>query len=164
MAVTQKYAERESFWLVLKRESGIEFLYFGMPGEIRESILVRAFKVKTGISEKRPTPLPYLVGREYWTITGKYDSHNNPETAPYFLSLDIPVSVEPPFGPEPYLECNGQCNWETPGAFGLHGVAGNPVRLSSDDPGSSGCIRHSDADITYLYALISAGNRYYVIP
>ena len=51
----------------------------------------------------------------------------------------------------PYTECNGQCNWILPGAFGLHGVNGDLSRLSIENPGSSGCIRHSDEDITYLY-------------
>lgn len=45
----------------------------------------------------------------------KVEAVDNPETAPYFLTLDIPVSDEEPFGPAPYLECDGQCNWVLPG-------------------------------------------------
>lgn len=81
------------------------------------------------------------------------------------LTLNIPVSDTEPFGPEPYLECNGQCNWILPGAFGLHGSGGNPEKLSSTDPGSSGCIRHTDEDITYLYNILDhqkAEIRYYI--
>lgn len=81
------------------------------------------------------------------------------------MSLDIPISEEAPFGPRPYLECDGQCNWELPGKFGLHGVGGDNRRLSMDDPGSSGCVRHKDEDIRYLYNLLDPGKseiRYYV--
>ena len=91
---------------------------------------------------------------------------DNPETAPFFLTLDIPAPETEPYGPVPYEECGGQCYWVVPGAFGLHGVAGNPSKLSREDPGSSGCIRHSDEDITYLYSLLSPAKekiRYYVV-
>ncbi len=138
-------------------------LYFGQAGNISASVLVRTFRVKTGVPGERPTPLPRLVGREYWIITGKYDAHQNPETSPYFIALDVPVSDELPFGPQPYLECGGQCNWEVPGEFGLHGVGGNATKLSSGDPGSSGCIRHSDEDITYLFNIVGGGEKYYVL-
>ena len=110
--------------------------------------------MKTGNPGERPTPLPQLLGRQYWLVNGKYETKDNPETAPYFLSLDIPVSEEEPFGPNAYPECEGGCNWILPGSFGLHGVAGNMEKLSADDPGSSGCIRHFDEDITYLYNLL----------
>lgn len=146
--------ESSEYWFLLKRASNKEFLYKGIPGDLKSSTLQKTFTVKTGIPNKRPTPLPQLLGREYWLITAKQSSHDNPETAPYFLTLDIPTSLEEPYGPSPYDECNGQCNWIIPGAFGLHGVNSNLDKLSSNDPGSSGCIRHRDEDITYLYNLL----------
>jgi len=156
---------KPSYWFMLHRKSNIEYLYLGKPGKPEESELIRKFSVKTGIPGERPTPLPELVGREYWVLTDKIPTSSY-ETAPYFLILDVPVPSVAPFGPAPYLECGGkQCNWQVPGYFGLHGVAGIPERLSEEDPGSSGCIRHSDDDITYLYELLNpkAGEiRYYV--
>lgn len=79
--------------------------------------------------------------------------------------LDIPFNDEYPYGPTPYNECNGQCNWQLPGSFGLHGIAGDSSKLLAENPGSSGCIRHSDEDITYLYHLLSPEQqevRYYI--
>lgn len=64
-----------------------------------------------------------------------------------------------------YLECDGKCNWEIPGAFGLHGVAGDESRLSNLDSGSSGFVRHSDSDITFLYNTLHPEQdeiRYYI--
>lgn len=154
-----------SYWFMLHRKSNKEFLYLGQPGKIQESQLVKTFIVKTGVPNQKPTPLPKLLGREYWLIVDEMESLENPETAPYFLTLDIPVTEEEPFGPTRYGECNGQCNWEIPGAFGLHGVNGDLSRLSKGNPGSSGCIRHSDEDITYLYNLLDPWSmeiRYYV--
>ena len=93
------------------------------------------------------------------------DAKDNTETAPYFLTLDIPVSEEEPYGPSPYLECNGQCNWTLPGYFGLHGVNGDETKLSDKNQGSSGCVRHSDEDITYLFNLLEPEKeeiRYYI--
>jgi len=151
--------------MLLERKSNREFLYFGIPGDTAKSRRERIFRVKTGIPGERPTPLPQLLGREYWLITKKYSSDENPETAPYFLELDIPVGENAPFGPIPYLECDGQCDWIVPGAFGLHGSNGDPSRLSDENPGSSGCIRHKDEDIRYLYNLLTPENkrvRYYV--
>lgn len=157
---------KPAYWFMLHRKSNIEYLYLGEPGNQQKSQLIKKFQVKTGIPGERPTPLPELVGREYWVLTDKMEAFNNPETAPYFLVLDVPTPSEPPFGPEPYLECSGeQCNWELPGYFGLHGIAGNPDKLSDEDPGSSGCVRHTDEDITYLYDLLdpeSGEIRYYV--
>ncbi len=156
---------KPSYWLLLHRKSNNEYLFLGTPGKENESKLIKTFKVKTGIPNQTPTPLPALLGRKYWIITDEEKSNYNPETAPYFLTLDIPVSEDVPFGPTPYLECNGQCNWNIPGYFGLHGVGGNPTKLSQDDPGSSGCIRHSDEDITYLFNLLDPKKeeiRYYV--
>jgi len=163
---------KPSYWLLLHRKSNVEFLYSGDPGQKDKSILLKIFVVKTGIPRQSPTPLPKLLGREYWVITEKIDSSDNPETAPYFLSLDIPVLEEPPFGPEPYLECLDpltgeakQCNWILPGDFGLHGVNGDEEKLSDQDHGSAGCIRHSDRDIAYLYNLLNPKNeeiRYYI--
>lgn len=153
------------YWLELKRKSNLEFLYFGEPGNKDKSNVIKTFQVKTGIPGERPTPLPSLLGREYWLITAKSETKDNPEIAPYFLSLDIPVIEEPPFGPQPYLECSGQCNWILPGYFGLHGVSGDLAKLSEDDPGSSGCVRHADEDITILYNLLNPeteGIRYYI--
>ncbi len=156
---------KQEYWLLLFRKSNREYLYFGVPGDKIHSSLKKAFIVKTGIPGERPTPLPEKLGRKYWLITDKSVSVDNPETAPYFLTLDIPVSDTAPYGPYPYEECEGQCNWKLPGAFGLHGVNGDKSRLSVDDPGSSGCIRHSDEDITYLYTILDpkvSPVRYYI--
>src|SRR3989344_9586887 len=109
---------KNSYWLLLYRKSNIEFLYYGYSGNVHNSILLKIFKVKTGIPGERPTPRPELLGRKYWLVTDKLESKDNPETAPYFLTLDIPVSETEPFGPQPYLECSDpysgevkQCNW-----------------------------------------------------
>lgn len=153
------------FWFVLHRQSNKEELLHGILGDRGQSTIVREFIVKTGIPGERPTPLPQLLGREYWLLTKKSESFENPETSPYFLSLDIPVSEEAPFGPTPYAECQGQCNWQLPGEFGLHGVGGDDTKLAVENPGSSGCIRHTDADITYLYSLFDPTTqeiRYYI--
>ena len=155
----------ESYWFKLHRKSNKEDLYYGIPGVAEQSTLIKIFDVKSGIPGKRPTPLPNLLGHEYWLITKKEDSSTNPETAPYFLTLNIPTSDTAPFGPENYNECNGQCNWEKPGFFGLHGVGGDPSRLDANNQGSSGCIRHRDEDIVYLYNLLSQDKfpvRYYI--
>lgn len=155
---------KQLYWFILYRSSNLEQLFQGEPGNITKSTLRKTFKVKTGRIGERPTPLPQLVGREYWKIIKKYDSSTNPETAPYFLELDVPGIDIPPYGPVPYMECNGQCNWILPGAFGLHGINNESSRLSSEDPGSSGCIRHTDEDITYLYNLLNPDEeiRYYI--
>jgi hypothetical protein len=167
---------KQEFWLVLHRKSDIEFLYKGVPGNVEESKLVRAFHVKTGMREERPTPLPQLFGRKYWVVTKKFETSDNFETAPYFIELNVPAPAEPPYGPVPYLECEGladaeavagkqQCNWQIPGPFGLHGVNGDLTRLDSDNIGSSGCIRHTDSDITYLYKKLDPKKseiRYYI--
>lgn len=156
--------QKQTYWFVLHRKSNTEYLYKGIAGDSSRSKLIKTFRVKTGISRKRPTPLPQLVGREYWVMTKKAPTEN-PETAPYFLTLDVPAPSSPPYGPAPYLECDGQCNWELPGEFGLHGVNGDMTRLSATNSGSSGCIRHSDKDITHLYHLLNPEReeiRYYV--
>ena len=150
------------YWFLLHRKSNIEYFYYGLPGEKTKSTLIKTFKVNTGIKNKKPTPLPQKLGREYWLLKDKWET-KNPETAPYFLMLDVPISDEAPFGPTPYEECNGQCNWETQGYFGLHGVNKDENRLS--DAGSSGCVRHSDQDITYLFNTLELGKngvRYYI--
>lgn len=152
-------------WLLLHRKSDVEFLYYGIVGDKKKSRLVRIFRVKAGIPGKRPTPLPQLLGRQYWLVTNKVETIQNSETAPYFLTLDIPVLPYNPYGPESYLECNGQCDWVLPGNFGLHGVNGENIKLSVSNLGSSGCVRHSDADITYLYQLLDPQKgdiRYYI--
>lgn len=172
--------KKAAYWFVLHRKSNIEYLYNGLPGDIKNSKMIRNFQVKSGIPGERPTPLPQLLGRKYWLITAKTDSSDNPETAPYFLTLNVPVNEEEPYGPSPYLECSDpasvmsgvegiqrgkQCNWILPGAFGLHGVAGDESRLSPENPGSSGCIRHMDKDISYLYNLLDPEKqeiRYYI--
>lgn len=156
--------EKKGYWLLLARKSNIEYLYKGVAGQEKESELVRTFKVKSGIPRQRPTPLPQLIGREYWVMTNKFETTQNPETAPYFIELDVPWGLEYPFGPIPYDECNGQCNWTLPGPFGLHGVSGDESRLSDENIGSSGCIRHTDEDITYLYKLLDMNDdiRYYI--
>lgn len=153
----------QDYWFILHRASNSENLYKGVPGDTSQSTLVKTFTVKAGRPGERPTPLPQLAGKEYWTIIAKQPD-SNPETAPYFLTLDIPFDA-PYYGPTPYDECGGQCNWLLPGAFGLHGVNGDNSRLSPDNPGSSGCIRHTTEDITYLYNLLDPANsqiRYYV--
>lgn len=156
--------KKSSYWFLLQRKSNIEMLYNGVPGDEKQSKLIKTFTVKTGMPGERPTPLPQLLGREYWILVKKEVSEN-PETAPYFLTLNVPTLDEEPYGPVPYLECNGQCNWVTPGFFGLHGTGDHPEKLSPGDPGSSGCIRHSNADITYLYNLLEPEKeeiRYYM--
>lgn len=157
--------EKESYWFMLHRKSNKEYLYKGKAGDIHNSQLVRTFQVKTGVPGKSPTPLPKLLGKDYWIITNKQSSIDNPETAPYFIALDIPSGSEWPYGPVPYNECDGQCDWVLPGYFGLHGTGGNSSKLSKEDPGSSGCIRHSDSDITYLYNILTPEKeeiRYYI--
>lgn len=156
---------KNSYWFELHRKSNKETLYFGVPGETENSKLVKEFMVKTGKPGERPTPLPQLLGRDYWLLTAKREALINPETAPYFLVLDIPISDQVPFGPVPYEECGGQCNWQVPGEFGLHGVGGDNSKLSEENEGSSGCIRHADEDITYLYELLNPSQeeiRYYI--
>lgn len=154
--------EKNEYWLVFYRKSNKEELYNGVPGDRGKSTLIKTFQVKGGVPGEKPTPLPQLLGKEYWTITEKIDASDNEETAPYFLALDVPISEDPPYGPTPYLECDGQCDWELPGMFGLHGVAGDPSRLSAENEGSSGCIRHSNEDIVYLHSLLEIGTRYYI--
>lgn len=171
-AAQEKPVPEKSHWLMLHRKSGQEFLYFGISGDVNNSELVRKFQVKPGVTGKSPTPLPSLLGRDYWLIVKKESSIENPETAPYFLTLDIPSTGDWPYGPVPYEECNGpaggeakQCDWELPGYFGLHGVNGNNLKLSRNDLGSSGCVRHSDEDITYLFELLDPSKeeiRYYI--
>jgi len=161
---------KESYWLSLDRNLGKEYLYLGIAGSTESSKLIREFIVKTGASWS-PTPLPELVDREYWRVVKKEPS-DNPETSPYFLQLDVPVTEDWPYGPVPYTECKDvntgesiQCDWVLPGYFGLHGVGGDETKLSEEDQGSSGCVRHTDEDITYLYNLLDPGNeeiRYYV--
>lgn len=156
---------KQNHWFLLHRKTNREYFYFGIPGDREKSKLIKTFIVKTGIPSERPTPLPHLVGREYWVIVNKQDQKENPETAPYFLTLNIPAGEEEPFGPTPYLECNGQCNWVLPGDFGLHGTGGDPSKLANDNPGSSGCIRHTDEDIAFLYDLLDPEKeeiRYYI--
>jgi lipoprotein-anchoring transpeptidase ErfK/SrfK len=156
---------QKAHWFLLLRKSNTEYFYYGIPGRPSESKLIKTFTVKTGIPGERPTPLPQLVGREYWKIIAKESSADNPETAPYFLTLDVPGIEKAPFGPTPYLECDGQCDWVLPGKFGLHGVNGDPSRLSPENVGSSGCIRHTDEDITYLYTMLDPQKeeiRYYI--
>lgn len=163
-------AERQGYWFVLLRKSNIEHLYRGVPGDKNRSTLIKTFIVKTGIPGERPTPLPQLMGKEYWLVTKKYVT-DDPETAPYFIELNISKGEVEPFGPMPYEECSGptssagrQCNWQIPGPFGLHGVNADISRLSIENPGSSGCIRHKDEDIIYLYNLLDPKEeiRYYV--
>jgi lipoprotein-anchoring transpeptidase ErfK/SrfK len=157
--------KKQSHWFLLHRKSNVEYFYFGQSGKKDRSKLLKTFTVKTGIPGERPTPLPQLVNRKYWILTKKESSADNPETAPYFLTLNVPWTENEPFGPSPYLECGKQCNWILPGAFGLHGVNGDETRLSKENPGSSGCIRHKDEDITYLYNTLDPVKeeiRYYI--
>lgn len=163
--VVARIETKEQYWFVLHRKSNKEYFYKGVPGDAKKSTLLKTFTVKTGVPGEKPTPLPQLVGREYWRIVDEMESFDNPETAPYFLVLDVPIPEEEPYGPEPYLECDGQCNWELPGYFGLHGIASDESKLAAENPGSSGCIRHTDKDITYLYNLLDPKKeeiRYYI--
>lgn len=168
---TFRVPENENYWFILHRKSNVEYLYKGKPGNKTESRLIKEFQVKTGVPGEKPTPLPQLMGREYWNLIAEYEVSDDPEIAPYFLTLDIPYTEEYPYGPSPYLECIDQggvarqCDWATPGSFGLHGINNDPTRLSEADKGSSGCIRHTDQDITYLYNLLDPQIdpiRYYV--
>lgn len=155
----------KSYWFLLHRKSNVEYLYYGQLGNADNSQVVRTFQVKSGAFGSSPTPLPKLLGRDYWRLIKKESSADNFDTAPYFLTLDVPSSGEWPYGPTPYLECDGQCDWVQPGYFGLHGINGNLSKLSSQDPGSLGCVRHRDEDITYLYNLLDPENeeiRYYI--
>jgi lipoprotein-anchoring transpeptidase ErfK/SrfK len=155
----------KTYWFMLNRKSNIEFLYHGTPGNTTESNLIKQFKVKSGVPGQSPTPLPELLGRKYWLITHKENSMDNPDTAPFFLRLDVPTDGNWPYGPVPYVECDGQCDWALPGYFGLHGTGGKSEKLAKKDLGSSGCIRHSDKDITYLYNLLNPEKeaiRYYI--
>lgn len=163
--ITLVEAKSNDYWFLLERKSNREFLYQGVPGEVNQSVLVKTFPVKVGIPGERPTPIPERLGREYWLIINKFDTKDSLETSPYFLTLDIPYTEDYPYGPVPYEECNGQCNWQIPGSFGLHGIASDSSRLAEDNPGSSGCIRHTDEDITFLYNLLSPERseiRYYI--
>ncbi|MFA9288947.1 MAG: L,D-transpeptidase [Weeksellaceae bacterium] len=161
---TMQTQEKPKYWFVLHRASEKEELFLGTPGDESRSIRLKTFKIKPGVPGNKPTPLPELIGREYWLLIAKHEAFDNPETAPYFLELDVPISENEPYGPEPYLECDGQCNWQLPGLFGLHGIASDESKLSSTNTGSSGCVRHTDADITYLYNLLDTSQeiRYYV--
>lgn len=153
------------YWFLLHRKSQKEYFYRGEFGNVKKSTLLKTFLVKTGRGGQRPTPLPQLVGRKYWKIIEKLDTKDNPETAPYFLTLDVPGYDQWPFGPTPYTECDGQCDWVVPGKFGLHGVHADMSRLSTENEGSSGCIRHSDEAITYLYNTLDPKKeeiRYYI--
>lgn len=67
------------------------------------------------------------------------------------------MGEEEPLGPEWRDPTTGekiQCKGILPGTFGLHGIASDASRLSPENPGSSGCIRHRDEDIIYLYQLL----------
>ena len=174
------------YWFLLHRKTDVnatetEGLYLGIPGDPNNSELLKTYTVNTGIPFDDPTPLPQLVGMEYWLING---SITNPggTMGPYFITLNIPFDDVSPLcnnpdplnpngcnGPVPYNECgparNQQCYWTLGGNFGLHGTNGSSSRLT--DSGSSGCIRHSDADITEIYntiqSQINSGQiRYYV--
>lgn len=155
----------DTYWFILHRQSKTEELFKGPYGNNSTSTLVKTFQVNPGRPGERPTPLPALSGQAYWIITGK-QPNSNPETAPYFLALNVPYPA-PYYGPAPYAECgpagNEQCDWIVAGEFGLHGINGNSAKLT--DSGSSGCIRHSDDDITFLYNLLDPTNqeiRYYI--
>lgn len=164
VTVLDQSPKQMDYWFVLQRKSKKEYLYQGIPGDVSQSNVIKEFQVNVGINGERPTPLPKLAGKEYWNLIAKNDTSTDLETAPYFLTLDIPWSDVYPFGPLPYEECNGQCNWVRPGSFGLHGIANTPSKLT--DAGSSGCIRHTDEEITYLYNLLNPSEqnpiRYYI--
>lgn len=162
---------KNAYWFMLERKANVETLYKGTPGDVNNSEVVRVFQVKTGIAGKSPTPLPALMGREYWKIIKKESSAENIDTAPYFLTLDVPSGPDWPYGPTPYEECTNeegkkvQCDWGYPGYFGLHGTNGDKSKLGNENKGSLGCIRHTDEDITYLYDLLDPEReeiRYYI--
>lgn len=151
----------DNYWFLLDRLNKKEYLFQGPVGVRDRKYLVREFTVLPGLSGQTPTPVPSKVTptREYWTFNSATlkspvgDISNGGQ--PGFLKLDIPYDNSLG-GPVPYLECGpsgtSQCNWNTPGAFGLHGVDNNHPLT---DPGSSGCIRHNNTDIQYLYNLLS---------
>lgn len=143
-----------SYWFRLNRRENIETLNYGPNNLPQLSLMVWFFRVKTGVPGQKPTPLPQKTGRPFWLVIDKYQTRDNPETAPFFLVLDVPGTETSPFGPRPYRECAGQCNWKIPGYFGLHGVAGVESRLTIPEPGSSGCVRHRDFDISFLYHVL----------
>lgn len=162
-----------NYWFLLKRSTNInapeeEILYFGVPGDTNNSTEIKRNIVNTGIPFDDPTPLPQLAGREYWLINS-VQANPGGTLGPYFISLDVPYS-NPQNGPVPYLECgpsrDQQCQWTLAGNFGLHGISGADGRIT--DAGSSGCIRHYDADITEIYNTltperINSGTiRYYI--
>ena len=94
---TEVVKKQEQHWFILHRKSQKEDLYFGIPGDANKSKLVKTFTVKTGIPGERPTPLPKLMGREYWLLVEKHPEVDNPETAPYFMTLDVPAPSDPPY-------------------------------------------------------------------
>lgn len=156
--------DRNQYWFLLRRHSKKEILYLGFPGDEERSKQVAQYNVNPGIPGERPTPLPQLTGRDYWTITQIRPTTDSERSSlgPYFLTFDVPNSFSPPYGPVPYNECDGQCNWVTPGEFGLHGINGDSSKLT--DAGSSGCVRHSDQDITAIYNALNGKQniRYYI--
>lgn len=161
----KEITKENNYWLFLHRKSNKEYLYQGVPGDLSKSELIKLFTVKTGIPNEAPTPLPKILGKKYWRIIDKEMEPDSQNVGPHFLTLDIPSDGEYPFGPTPYEECIGQCNWLIPGYFGLHGVGGDLSKLSANDPGSLGCVRHKDEDITYLYNVINPKEqevRYYI--
>lgn len=161
----EKQIVEKNHWLLLHRKSNREFLYFGTSGDVENSTLVKTFDVKSGIPNKAPTPLPNLLGRGYWRIIDKEMQPDSPDIGPHFLTLDIPTTEEWPYGPMPYEECGEQCDWQLPGYFGLHGIGGDQSRLSSENEGSLGCVRHRDEDMAYLYNVLNPKEgeiRYYI--
>lgn len=167
--------DESKYWLLLHRASKKEELWQGIPGDKNNSKRKEVFDVNPGIPGERPTPLPSKLGKEYFTIKTKRETYpeekNKLEMGNYFLIFDIGLSKEElqkdPFGPSPYNECgadkNSQCNWETPGDFGMHGISGVETKLT--DAGSSGCVRHSDSNMDDLYLLLKDVDyeiRYYI--
>ena len=59
--------QKQSYWFLLWRKSNVELLYRGISGDASKSELVKVFTVKTGIPGEKPTPLPKLLGKGYWT-------------------------------------------------------------------------------------------------
>ena len=66
--------KKENYWFLLHRKSNIEYLYKGQPNDIENSNLIKTFKVKVGVPGQKPTPLPNLLGREYWKIIDKFET------------------------------------------------------------------------------------------
>ncbi len=174
-----------TYWFLLNRQKRYEILYKGTPEKITQSQVVKISTINPGSPGDEPTPIPQKLGKKFWSLTGEVRLHpqdSDPtgyeKFGPYFIVLDVPFKNQPDpscnnngttdcYGPVPYKECgpslDQQCNWHTPGEFAIHG------NDKLDPPGSAGCVRHSNTDITEIYdtlnnaKAINSNTRYYAI-